>query len=194
MTNVIRQGTLEACFGTTLRLSRYKRIMKSIQAVYKKLRTEDDTLSDFIIFSRSVSGRKFCTGSISSNYRSLVSTSDGDTTCRPALIRHLTNISKNGPVHETKNQKGSFVRSSKKYGRWRIGVLLRDNHTCCLCGETPKQPEVDHITPLSKIINDFNLNSLDDAYMCREVWDISNGRTLCKECHKRTPTYGRRYS
>ncbi|MFA5937105.1 MAG: hypothetical protein WC822_04480 [Candidatus Paceibacterota bacterium] len=35
----------------------------------------------------------------------------------------------------------------------------------------------------------------EKAMSFNPLWDIDNGRTLCKECHKKTPTYqvGARY-
>ena len=39
-------------------------------------------------------------------------------------------------------------------------------------------------------ISATNINTLDDAIECVPLWDISNGVTLCKECHKQTDNYG----
>ena len=35
-----------------------------------------------------------------------------------------------------------------------------------------------------------NIRSLDEANKCDELWNIKNGRTLCKKCHEQTETYG----
>ena len=34
------------------------------------------------------------------------------------------------------------------------------------------------------------LKNIQEAISCPVLWDIKNGRTLCRECHKRTKTYG----
>jgi len=34
------------------------------------------------------------------------------------------------------------------------------------------------------IIRDNNIKSLDQALLCSELWDLSNGITLCTKCHK----------
>lgn len=58
---------------------------------------------------------------------------------------------------------------------WRKIIFLRDGHKCVHCGSTERL-EADHIEPVSK-----------STMLMREV---SNGRTLCHECHKKTDTYG----
>ena len=36
------------------------------------------------------------------------------------------------------------------------------------------------------------LGMMMEALECKLIWEISNGRTLCFECHKKTDTYGNR--
>ncbi len=67
------------------------------------------------------------------------------------------------------------VRISFEYKLWREAVLKRDNHICIWCGAI-KNLEVDHIKPFA------------DYPELR--FAIDNGRTLCRECHKKTNTYG----
>jgi len=61
------------------------------------------------------------------------------------------------------------------YHGWRTLVLRRDGHKCTQCG-SKNRLEVDHIKPFSKY------PSLR--------YDVTNGRVLCHECHKKTDTYG----
>lgn len=74
-----------------------------------------------------------------------------------------------------------ILRRSLKYRTWREAVFKRDNYTCVLCGArngNGKYIELhpDHIKPFSRF---------------PELrYEISNGRTLCIECHKKTDTYG----
>ena len=50
--------------------------------------------------------------------------------------------------------------------------------------------DADHIYPFSKILDDYNITSIEEAISCEKLWDIENGRTLCRDCHKQTDTYG----
>jgi hypothetical protein len=72
------------------------------------------------------------------------------------------------------------IRTSAEYGRWRKMVFERDNFTCQLCGQIGGYLEADHIKSFSRY---------PEFRFCE-----SNGRTLCKECHKKTDNYGNRYS
>ncbi|NID09390.1 hypothetical protein F7231_04345 [Fibrella aestuarina] len=81
------------------------------------------------------------------------------------------------------------MRTTPLYGDWRKAVLRRDKYRCCECGNT-KKVQVDHIYPLSAIIHNYRLYSLEDAAECELIWRVSNGRTLCVTCHQRTDTHG----
>lgn len=73
------------------------------------------------------------------------------------------------------------IRRSKKYAAWRSAVFKRDNFTCVLCGVRARKGRrvelhADHIKPF--------------AFFPDLRFDIGNGRTLCKPCHLKTPTFG----
>lgn len=68
-----------------------------------------------------------------------------------------------------------LIRNSTEYQRWRMAVLKRDNFICQFCGIRGGKLEADHIKPFSLFLE--------------LRFDINNGRTLCVECHKKTPTY-----
>jgi hypothetical protein len=36
----------------------------------------------------------------------------------------------------------------------------------------------------SKIMEDNNIKTLEEALICGELWNINNGITYCKKCHK----------
>ena len=81
------------------------------------------------------------------------------------------------------------IRSSKKWKEWRRAVFERDNYTCQFCGaRSSKGKRVilypDHITPFIEILNGNEIETFGEAMDCDELWDIDNGRTLCKKCHK----------
>ena len=87
------------------------------------------------------------------------------------------------------------IRNSSEYSFWRKQIFERDNYTCQICGRKNKKGdkviiEVDHIYPFSKILDDFDITSIEEAISCEKIWDIENGRTLCRECHKKTETWG----
>lgn len=67
------------------------------------------------------------------------------------------------------------IRNSIEYEEWRTKVFERDLYTCQHCGEIGGYLEADHIKPF---------------YLYADLrFDVSNGRTLCKPCHKLTETY-----
>lgn len=67
------------------------------------------------------------------------------------------------------------LRKSIEYKLWRTSVFERDNYTCVFCGIRGGKLEADHIKPWC------------DYPELR--FAIDNGRTLCHDCHTKTPTY-----
>lgn len=83
------------------------------------------------------------------------------------------------------------IRACPKYSEWRKAVFVRDNYTCVNCSTRGGALNVDHYPiTFAEIYKQNNPQNIDDAYKCKDFWDIDNGRTLCIECHKKTPTYG----
>ena len=83
------------------------------------------------------------------------------------------------------------IRCCLEMRMWKFSILQRDNYTCQECGLRSGLGksvflEVDHIKIFSKIIEDNEIATFEQAQSCLELWDISNGRTLCVECHNRT--------
>lgn len=70
------------------------------------------------------------------------------------------------------------VRTSATYRYWRKHVFQRDDYTCQACGERGGKLNADHELPFA-LYPDLR-------------FEILNGRTLCEDCHKKTPTYGNR--
>lgn len=82
------------------------------------------------------------------------------------------------------------IRGSLEYQLWRRSIFERDNFTCQICGERGEKLNVDHYpTRFAYILKDNRINTPEDAYSCQPLWDISNGRTLCLKCHKKTDSY-----
>lgn len=84
------------------------------------------------------------------------------------------------------------IRTSVKFKDWRTAVFIRDNYTCQECGKHGGWLEADHKKQFALILKENNIKTLKKALKCEELWDVNNGRTLCKECHKKTGTHSRR--
>jgi hypothetical protein len=70
------------------------------------------------------------------------------------------------------------IRYSKRMDQWRRAIFERDQYTCQDCGKKGGYLEADHIKPFAKF---------------PELrFELSNGRTLCRPCHMKTPTWGYR--
>lgn len=84
------------------------------------------------------------------------------------------------------------IRNLTLYKQWRKDIYARDNYSCISCGVigNGKNLQADHILPLSIILIRGNIKSISQAEVCKEIWDTSNGRTLCVDCHKKTDSYG----
>ena len=82
------------------------------------------------------------------------------------------------------NWKGGItprMLNTPEYKLWRKKVFERDNYTCQFCGQRGGDLEADHIKPW--------------ALYPKLRFEVSNGRTLCKKCHKTTfRFYGNKYT
>lgn len=74
--------------------------------------------------------------------------------------------------------KNTQIRHSIEYKMWREAVFARDNWTCQnkKCKKRGGKLEAHHIKPFSHH---------EDL-----IFEVENGLTLCKKCHKETDTYG----
>jgi 5-methylcytosine-specific restriction endonuclease McrA len=82
------------------------------------------------------------------------------------------------------------IRGSTKYSDWRLKVFERDRFTCQKCGAKGVELNAHHIKQFIQIIKELEqqyplLDLYDIAMMSKELWDINNGITLCKKCHKK---------
>lgn len=77
----------------------------------------------------------------------------------------------------------SRLRSSSSGKKWKMAVLEKDNNQCIVC-KTSHKLVAHHLVRFSIILKIFGIQSVDEAYLCESLWDIGNGVTLCKLCHK----------
>lgn len=86
------------------------------------------------------------------------------------------------------------IRNSSQYKEWRLAVYKKGNYTCseCLTKKSNKNIilDADHIVPISKIIVMNNITTIEEALCCGLLFDVKNGRCLCRTCHKKTSTWG----
>src|SRR3990167_595401 len=83
------------------------------------------------------------------------------------------------------------IRGSLEYKLWREAIFKRDGYTCILCSSRGGKLEADHLPIMfSLILNDNNIKTFEESLNCKELWDVGNGRTLCRKCHEKTETFG----
>lgn len=61
-------------------------------------------------------------------------------------------------------------RRTYQYDVWRKSVYERDNFTCQMCGKRGGKIHAHHVVPWAECIS--------------KRYDLSNGVTLCQDCHK----------
>jgi hypothetical protein len=77
------------------------------------------------------------------------------------------------------------IRHLEEYKIWRKNVYERDIYCCRNCGKKSKKDiEAHHIKSVKAILNDIGIDNILDVLKIDILWDISNGTTLCKKCHK----------
>ena len=76
------------------------------------------------------------------------------------------------------------IRNLSQNSQWRHKVFQRDDFTCCSCHEVGRKLNAHHIKSFASILADNNIETLEQAIACEELWDIDNGVTLCEKCHK----------
>lgn len=81
------------------------------------------------------------------------------------------------------------IRGHFKYRQWRSDVFERDEFVCQKCGAKSGQGkavflEAHHLKSFNDILKEYKIKVLEDALNCEELWNINNGLTLCKNCHR----------
>jgi 5-methylcytosine-specific restriction endonuclease McrA len=84
-----------------------------------------------------------------------------------------------------------IIKKSKKYTDWRTSIFQRDDYTCQECKTRGFEIQAHHKKPFSFIyrqvinIGDALDTSFEKAMIYEPLWDLDNGITLCKDCHKK---------
>ncbi len=87
------------------------------------------------------------------------------------IERRLRRVGENSPNWKGGvSSKNDLIRASKKYKEWRIQVFKQDNDTCQKCGQFDVELSTHHIEGFA---GNPELRV-----------EVSNGVTLCEECHK----------
>ena len=82
-----------------------------------------------------------------------------------------------------KSKVDDLIRRMPEYKKWRQTVFERDNWTCQTCGKRGCYLEAHHIKHFKVILELYAITSITKARTCDDLWDISNGKTLCLTCH-----------
>lgn len=83
------------------------------------------------------------------------------------------------------------IRRCVRYKKWAKACKIRDNFICQKCGQRGGKLETDHYPKsFADIFKKHKITSLEEAMLCEDFWDMSNGRTLCRKCHTKTDSFG----
>jgi len=109
----------------------------------------------------------------------------------------ILGFSKSHKLSGNPNWKGGItpgykkIQVSDKYSTWRNDCYKRDSFTCQICGDkSGGNLNVHHKKHFKVLINEAKIYnsgvSWYNACLSYEpLWDILNGITVCKECHKK---------
>lgn len=88
-----------------------------------------------------------------------------------------------------------LIRRLPEYRRWYMAVYHRDNFTCQECKIRPKTAtslSAHHIVQFALILKKNSIKSIEDAISCSELWNVNNGLTLCRPCHRLTDSFAKK--
>jgi len=77
------------------------------------------------------------------------------------------------------------IRNSLRYRQWRDDIFTHDNFTCQSCGDDRGHNlNAHHIESSSKILQQYEIATVEESLGCDKLWSLNNGITLCEDCHK----------
>lgn len=84
-----------------------------------------------------------------------------------------------------------LLRRHTLYVQWKQDIFDRDDYTCMICKIRGGVLHTDHYPKtFLQVMTKNNITTMQEAIDCKELWDTNNGRTLCVNCHRNTPTWG----
>ena len=109
------------------------------------------------------------------------------------ISKQKMSISHYGQMREDKNPNWNggitplrkAIRECSEMQEWRRKVFERDNFTCCETGIKGGWLEAHHIIRFEDLLQQYNIQTLDEARNCKELWDVGNGVTMSKDVHRR---------
>lgn len=101
--------------------------------------------------------------------------------CNSNLIKYGNKGEKHWNWKNGKSSIKKLFRQTSEYKFWRKKVFEKDNYTCQFCNKRGTYLEVHHIISI-KIL--FELKTIDIELYNDLIFNIYNGYTLCKTCHK----------
>lgn len=144
--------------------------------------------------------QKFLTGKNSPNWKggvtlpSCVNCSAQTGDMRSVLCRNCYR----GALHPAWNGGASplqsLVRQMPENRQWIKQCMYRDRFTCQECEtlSNGSNLQVHHKKQFAQILKDNKIDSIEAARSCGELWDMDNGVTLCRSCHKLTESFNRK--
>ena len=84
------------------------------------------------------------------------------------------------------------IHNLDEYKQWRHKIYVRDGFACVECREIGSRLVAHHIKAFARIFEENNITTIIEAQICKELWDIDNGVTLCDGCHELTHGYRNR--
>lgn len=73
------------------------------------------------------------------------------------------------------------IRRLTENRKWMDAVRSRDGK-CTECGSR-NNLEAHHIVELAELVQGHGIIDRDAARLCPALWDLTNGKTLCRRCH-----------
>ena len=101
--------------------------------------------------------------------------------CTPNCFKQWSKTSDNPNWKGHDYPENRRLRDSARYKNWRKQVQLRDNFKCVECGYKSKRTKPP----------DIQVDHIKSWALYPELrFELSNGRVLCRNCHKKTDTWG----
>lgn len=66
--------------------------------------------------------------------------------------------------------------------KWKQNVREKCGNKCQICGFIGKT-QIHHRDSFYLILKHNYITSKEEAFECKQLWDLNNGEVLCKECH-----------